>query len=438
MARRAKKLEELGKVIEGQIIDEFEQINVSILKELVNEAEEITDPRDSSYVRHKLSDILMIVLFAVMANANEWLEIETFGKKKEKWLRRFLTLEHGVPTDDTYRIVLSRLDVKHAYQTLLGFLIRKVTEVLDIHQTKQESPEREIISLDGKAGNGSKRQETDREGRKALNTLNAYSSDWGMCIEQEFIDEKSNEIPAMPILISRLRIKGSILTWDALNTQKETVKAVVEGKGDYVGALKRNHENLYEDVRDYFEEDVLSAMREGSKKKEQSGTYIKTVEAEHSAIVTREYFLERNIGWLYGREEWAGLNAIGIEVKKIEKLQKNAEPLYERRYFIASVTDIKEFAHAVRGHWGIENGLHWHLDTTFKDDKNTTTKDNGAEGLQLFKKLALALLKVAQVLYPVRTSIKMIRYRLSLDYEREIERIFSALSADSIREVLSK
>ena len=317
MARRAKKLEELSLVLEGRVIDEIEKIDVTILKEMTNEAEEISDPRDSAYVRHKLSDILMIVLFAVMANANEWIEIETFAKKKEKWLRRFLTLEHGIPTDDTYRLVLSKLNVQNIYRVLLGFLIQKVTEVLELNQVLRDSapPEREILSLDGKVSNGSKRHETDREGKKALNTLNAYSSDWGACIDQEFIEEKSNEIPAMPKLINRLRISGSILTWDALNTQKETVKAVIDGKGDYVGALKGNHGNLYGDVRDYFDKDVLMEAKLPQKDGSPSKKHIKTIESERSAVVTREYFLETDIDWLYGRQEWKGLNAIGVEVK---------------------------------------------------------------------------------------------------------------------------
>jgi predicted transposase YbfD/YdcC len=191
-------------------------------------------------------------------------------------------------------------------------------------------------------------------------------------------------------------------------------------------------------VKDYFDEETLESIRSVKAPGERTKKYKKTIEKEHSAIVTREYYIEPEISWLYGRENWAGLNAIGIEIKKIEKNRKNTEPIYERRCFITSLTDVNDFSRAVRGHWGIENGLHWHLDYTFKDDKNTTTSDNGAEGLQIFKKIALALLKIAQVIYPPRTSLKMIRYRLSLDYEQEIERIFTAMSIDSIRDMLAK
>jgi len=441
MAKRAKKLAELSELLEGHVIDEFEKMEVSVLKELVSEVDGISDPRDTAYVRHKLSDIIIIVLFAVMANANDWEEIESFGKKKEKWLRRFLSLEHGVPTDDTYRIVMSRLNANHVYRTIIAFLVRKLSDIVNqmtVKEPYEAKEEKGLISLDGKTSKGSKRNETGSEGIKALHTLNAYSSEWGMCVDQEFIDEKSNEIPAAPILINRLNITGSILTWDALNTHKETVKAVIEGKGDYVGALKGNHENLYDDVRDYFDEETLDEIKNPKKKTEPNKKYKKTIDREHSAVITREYYLETDINWLYNREKWAGLSAIGLEVKKTEKDIKNVEPLYERRYFIASLTDIDDFSRAVRGHWGIENGLHWHLDYTFKDDSNTTTRDNGAKSLQIIKKIALALLKISQVIYPPRTSLKKIRYRLSLDYEREVERIFSALSVENIREVLAK
>jgi len=264
-----------------------------------------------------------------------------------------------------------------------------------------------------------------------LNTLNAYSSDWGMCIDQQFIEDKSNEIPAMPLLLKRLDLKNSIVTWDALNTQKDTVRAVIAGKGDYLGALKGNQGNLFSDVKDYFDEETKAEI-----KKADNERYKTTTEKEHSAIVTREYYLESEIDWLYDKKDWAGLSAIGVEIKKTVKFGKETEPIFEERYYICSITNINDFARAVRGHWGVENGLHWHLDYTFNDDKNTTTKDNGAKGLQMFKKIVLALLKIAQAVYPPRTSLKKIRYRLSLDYENEIERIFTALNADSVKEIL--
>ena len=230
-----------------------------------------------------------------------------------------------------------------------------------------------------------------------------------------------------------MNLEGTICTWDALNTQKDIVKTVKEGKGDYVAALKENHKNLYEDVRDYFTEEEMRELKGNGNK-----NYERTVEKEHSAVVTREYYLTTDIEWLYNKEEWAGLKAIGLEHKTIKKNDPKKPIVYEDRYFICSICKISDFARAVRGHWGVENGLHWHLDFTFKDDKNTTMADNGAKGLQMFKKASLAILKIAKVVYPKRTSLKMIRYRLSLSFEEEINRIFNVLDVVQLRPVFSK
>ena len=167
-----------------------------------------------------------------------------------------------------------------------------------------------------------------------VNTLSAYSSGWGMCVDQEFIGEKTNEIPAMPILLGRLNLDNTIVTWDALNTQRDTVQAVIDGGGDYVGALKGNQGNLFADVRDYFDENRLATIEkedEGRAEKQ----FKRTVEEEHSAVVTREYYIEPQIDWLNGREAWAGLSAVGAVVKTTVK-NGTGEIIVETRYFISS------------------------------------------------------------------------------------------------------
>lgn len=160
--------------------------------------------------------------------------------------------------------------------------------------------------------------------------------------------------------------------------------------------------------------------------------YGKTKDKERSGIVTREYFLTDDIKWLYNREKWAGLKAIGLEKKTLKK--KNGETIQEERLFIASFMDIGDFSRAVREHWGVENGLHWHLDFTFKDDKNTTMAKTGAKNLQIFKKVALALLKLVQTIY--NCSLKLIRYKLSLNFDKEIERIFKILNTHDLKEMI--
>jgi len=427
MARKAKKLQELQTMFDENDIDFSIVKDIIVIKDLITRVEKIPDFRDESYVKHKLSDVVMLTLFAVLSNANEWSEIEAFGIKKENWLRNYLKLENGIPSDDTIRIVISNIDSRYFYEIVIEFFMEIVTNLTRLaNATTTQEPD--IISIDGKTSCGSKRNDTDIMGTKALHTLNAYSNDYGMCIGQVFVDEKSNEIPAAKDLLKIIDIKDTIVTWDALNTQKSTVEAVIKNKGDYVGALKGNQGNLYDDVKDYFDDEELQKIK---KEKE---NYVVTKEKEHSAIVTREYFLTTNIKWLSVKKDWKGLKSIGVEKKIIEK--KNGQIINEDRYFICSIESVETFAKAVRGHWGVENSLHWHLDFTFKDDKNTTMRNNGAKNLQIVKKIALSILRTVQTFYKV--SLKMIRYRLSLDFDNEISTIFKLLNVEDLKRALYK
>lgn len=427
MARKAKKLQELQTMFDENDIDFSKVKDIIVIKDLIARVEKIPDFRDESYVKHKLSDVVMLTLFAVLSNANEWSEIEAFGIKKEKWLRNYLKLENGIPSDDTIRIIISNIDSRYFYEIVIEFFMEIVVNLSRLaNATTAKEPD--IISIDGKTSCGSKRNDTDIMGTKALHTLNAYSNDFGMCVGQVFVDEKSNEIPAAKELLKIIDIKDDIVTWDALNTQKSTVEAVIKNKGDYVGALKGNQGNLYNDVKDYFDDEELEKI------KNEKENYVMTKEKEHSAIVTREYFLTTNIKWIPGMRDWKGLRSIGVEKKTIEK--NNGQTINEDRYFICSIDSVETFARAVRGHWGVENSLHWHLDFTFKDDKNTTMSKNGAKNLQIVKKIALSILRTVQTFYNV--SLKMIRFRLSLDFDNEISTIFKLLNVEELKKALYK
>ena len=249
-----------------------------------------------------------------------------------------------------------------------------------------------------------------------------------MCVSQKTVLEKSNEISAVQDLIEITDVKDCIVTWDALNTQKETVKKVIEKKGDYIGALKANHHSFYTDVKDYFEEDVLQSMRNNKR------CFFSITEKEHSALITREYYLSNEIEWLFNKSEWAGLKSIGCVVKTIEKLNGTKE--VEKRYYISSITEINYFEKGVRTHWNVENKLHWHLDFTFKEDKNTTMQKNGAKNLQILRKIVLSILNIVKPNY--NKSLKRIRFALSLNFEKYIEDLFKLLNTDAIEEFLIK
>ena len=428
MARKSGKI--------GDIQETFKDYNIGIkditgndifIRCLSKEAAKVPDYRHPSYVKHKLQDILSICILGFLADCNEWEEIAGFARQKEKWLKKYLELPNGVPSSDTIRIVAGNIDAAYFYQAVVQSLERLVN---DVHTAvKGYGQEKEILSMDGKESRASKRVSGIKGDIKALHTLNLYSSGCGFCIGQEFIEEKTNEIPAGPVLLGKMDLKGKIVTWDALNTQKETVKAVIRGKGDYVAALKGNHPLFYKEVQEYFSDGILEGLEKTP------GYYKKTAEKEHGGIVTREYYQTDETGWYEDKKEWKGLATFGMVKKKLEK--PDGKTVEEKRYYISSLpVDVELFSKAARGHWGVENQLHWHLDFTFRDDYNTTAERTCAKNMQMLKKIALAVLRIVQGMYG--QSLKRIRKTIARDCEKELENILSALSSDAIKAALYK
>lgn len=182
MARKAKKLQELQKLFDESEIDFSLLESDTVINKLIEKAESIYDIRNGSYIKHKLSDIVILTLFAVLANADEWKEIEAFGIKKEKWLRKFLELPNGIPSDDTIRVVISSINSNYFYNIVVEFFMEIINKLTETVNQKVDSKEQDIFSIDGKTSCSSKRNDTDIEGSRALHTLNAYSSNYGICI----------------------------------------------------------------------------------------------------------------------------------------------------------------------------------------------------------------------------------------------------------------
>jgi predicted transposase YbfD/YdcC len=378
----------------------------------------------------------MITLLAVMAGANEWNEIAEFARMKEKWLRGFLGLPHGIPSHDTIQRVMSMIDGGVLYSLRVQFLVLRMDILAATARQRRmekepaiagEKEEPKIVAIDGKTSRGSRRNKTDRDAAKGMHTVSAYSTDRGLCLSEVAVEEKTNEIPAARDLPGITEVKGCVVTWDALNTQKETAAQVVRKGGDYAGALKGNQLGFYEDVTFYFDERTLKELKNDGKR------YTRTVDKEQSGVAVREYYLTDDISWLSGKKDWAGLAGIGCARRTLEKL--NGEVTADTRYFITSITDANIFAKPVRGHWGAGNKIHWQMDFTFKDDQNTTTEKRGARNLQTMKRVALAILSLARSFYDNR-SLKRIRYILSLGFEEHIETIFEFLNAQAIQDLL--
>lgn len=237
---------------------------------------------------------------------------------------------------------------------------------------KSEEIAEKIIAFDGKTMRGSK-----SERNKGFHVLSAFLTDDQIVLGEITCDEKSNEITAIPELLDLLNVEKTIITIDAMGTQKKIAEKIIEKKADYVLALKGNQSSAYEDVRLYFENETVANKK-------------KTLEKGHGRIEKREYFLETEIGWLYGCEQWMGIRAIGA-VKSTVTIKDKVT--MEMRYFLTSLENLDDFAHAVRAHWGIENQLHWHLDVSFGEDSSRVRNKNAAGVWNVLRKLALEYLK---------------------------------------------
>lgn len=377
----------------------------------------INDKRQAGKKTYKIWDVVIVVILAVLCDCNEWEEIEDFAKSKKKFLKRFLKLSGGIPCAKTYERVLSIVDSS----ALNNIFVEFITKI----KYSYNKEFKDILSFDGKIDRGSSRESNEiRDKIKPLNVLNVYSDKLQYCIEQEMIEEKTNEIPNIPILIERLDLKGVICTWDALNTQTENVKAVVENGGEYVVALKANQKTCYEDVRDYFDEERLKLLRIGYE-----GSYLVENEKNQSKVITYEYYQTSQIEWYEDKGKWKKLRSIGL-VRKTSIDTKGNESI-EIRYYISSIfTNIRVFSEAIRKHWNVENKLHWHLDFTFRCDNNTTMNKKALFNLQLIKKFDLRILNEAKKTYENK-SLKRIRKDIARDVETELINIFDIITKAS-------
>ena len=390
----------------------IKEIEISKLKELKEKSKMLKDERQKGKIVYKIWDIVVVVILAVLADCNEWEEIADYARDKKDFLKKFLKLTGGIPTAKTYERVISLIDSQELNKIFVDF-IKDIQFMDDIYF-------KDILSFDGKVDKGSSRKKGYIvEETKPLNVLNVYSDKLQMCIDQEIIEEKTNEITAIPDVIKRLDLTNVICTWDALNTQKDNVKAVISKGGDYCVALKANQGNFYKDVQDYFDEDRLLIIESGYE-----GAYQLTREKNHEAVITYEYYQTEKVNWYEEKNLWDGLKSIGLVKKTIEK--SDGTKTEEKRYYISSLLlDIGIFSNAIRKHWNVENKLHWQMDFTFKSDDNTTMNKKALFNLQIIKKFCLTILN--EVKKEKNKSLKRIRKDIARNVEKETIEIFKLL-----------
>ena len=332
--------------------------------------EQIEDHRRHNKL-HKLLDIIIITICAVVSGADTYEQIENFGKKRKKWLSGFLQLTHGIPSHDTFGRIFERINPQE-FQNCFMHWIEFVTE----------RTEGQVIAIDGKTLRRSHDKSNDK---KAIHMVSAWASSNQVVLGQLKTDEKSNEITAIPQLLKLLDISGCIITIDAMGTQKKIAETIINNGGDYVLALKDNHKNLHDDTVLFFEQ-LENMQKEGFTFDEHE-----TIDGDHGRIETRKYTITSASGWLQGKENWVGLKCIGM-VESIREIDGKCS--YEKRYYISSLDcDAEKFGNAVRRHWGIENSVHWVLDIAFREDESRIRKGAAPENFGAIRHIALNLLR---------------------------------------------
>lgn len=352
------------------------------MQKLKQEIGKMTDPRRSyGNLRHKLEDMVIIGLLCILCKGEDYNDMEVFGKHREEWLRTFLELPNGIPDSDTFRRLFERLDPKE--------LSKHLNQCVEITREKSE-----VINIDGKTIRGSANKE-----HGAYHVVSAWLAENQITLGEIKTEEKSNEITAVPALLDMIDVEGSIVTADAMSCQKAITEKITEKKADYVIGLKGNQATLLQDTELYFEKFYEESMCK------------KTQEKDHGRIEKREYFLQTDIDWLEQKPAWSNLRAIGMVRSTVERNGKVHE---DTRYYISSLTNIDDFAYAVRKHWSIENQLHWCLDVVFREDSARARKDNSPLNMNILRKMALSMVKQVKM---GRLSLrkKMFSASLSID-----------------------
>jgi predicted transposase YbfD/YdcC len=359
------------------------------LDEVVGYFDELEDPRSTVNLRHPLVSVVVIAMMAVLAGAGGPTAIAKWAAIKEEFLLKVLKLPNGIPRKDVFRRVLALLQ-PGAFQTCfaswLESLRAKAADATDV--------EKPILAVDGKTA----RRSHDRsKGLGALHSVSVWASDFGLSLGQVACAEKSNEITAIPELLRLVDIKGTIITIDAMGTQKAIAEQIVDGGADYVLALKGNQETLHQAVIDHVVEQSTNDFADAQARRHL------TKEKGHGREEIRSYIQMPVPETLRGLELWKGLKSIGMATLVCVR---DGKETIETRYYISSLpVSVKQFAHAVRSHWGIENSCHWTLDMTYREDESRIRDPHMRENFAWLNRFTLSLLKQ----HPGKDSIAMKR-----------------------------
>jgi predicted transposase YbfD/YdcC len=347
------------------------------------------DPRVQGRTRHLLVDIIVMAICGVIANCDGWRDIALFARKRQAWFKRFLKLPDGVPAHDTFERVFNRLNPK-AFQACFARWVAEISELVGLRH----------IAIDGK----SLRHSYNRgAGLGMLHAVSAWATEQHLILGQVMTDAKSNEITAIPKLLELLDLHGALVTIDAMGCQKAIAKQIVQQGGDYVLNVKENQPHLLEDIQATVEKALDGLLPEGD-----VAEYTKK-ESGHGREEERSYVVIHNVEGVGERDQWANLTTVGM--CRSERTV-NGQTSEEVRYFIGSRRmSARKYGQVLRGHWGIENNLHWQLDVNFGEDRSGIYQRNAGENFAALRRIALSLAKR----HPSKESIGRKRKAAALD-----------------------
>lgn len=333
----------------------------------------ITDPRIERCKKHELTDILLLAISAVLSGAEGWEDIEDFGHLKLDWLKQYGTFNAGIPKHDTIARVICRLkadEIENAFQSWISSLIK--TTGCD------------VIAIDGKTA---RRSFSTKDRKSALHTVSAWSCQHQLVLGQTAVDQKTNEITAIPELLTMLDIENSIITLDAMGCQQEIAKQIIHQKADYILALKGNHSGMQSELEAWWHKNEREGLTE------QNHSEHTEIDSGHGRIETRtcqQLLIDKK--WLAKAYRWSGLKSI-IKVQAQVHDKSTGKDTAETRWYISSLDlDAAQALNAVRSHWQVES-MHWMLDMTFREDESRIRKKQGPLVFNIMRKIAMTLFK---------------------------------------------
>ena len=395
------------------------------IKRFIHYMKPIEDVRLDGMIHYPLPEILTLSFLAVLAGADTWSSIQMFAVTKHKWLKKVLPLKNGIPSHDTFRRVFGLIDPIAFGTATVAFLVERMQAIKKA--LPMQEPSLRQLCVDGKEKRGSGRKHNTSEEVRNLQTLHIYDASHGICLVSAPIESKTNEIPVAQKYLEVLQLKDCVVTFDSMNTQKDTISVISEKGGDYLGALKGNHPSLHAELDLFFTKEKCQAI------KEQSLHFYATTEKSHNQIEQRKFYLASDIQWFADRKLWKKLKSFICYELTTENLI-TGKKTYERRYYISSLKDVITCAQAIRGHWAVES-FHWMLDVHFGDDDNTTIDKNAAHNLGSLNKMVLTLYKLVQP-FSKKVSIRGIRQNFGWDFEMQVAQLLLLFDEDFLANTL--